>query len=215
LLTPEQRAARDQARVELRARMPGVLADPWKDLKVGMWFRIKSVAGRDETYSDYGLRERGAGFTVLGVQVCVGGRSEWEKWERTETRTVQLVGQEMLDLGGTLTDCDVYQLASRAGQEKIWVLLDGPHAGAPVKSESSAGSFIARKIDAEKLSVGSKSFECARMTGDETAGGKKGEAVRSWSAAYPLGFVRAEGPTLRSEAAHAGDDWNKRPPFPS
>ncbi len=215
LLTPEQRAVRDQARVELRARMPGLLADPWREQKVGAWFRVKAVAGRDETLTDAGLRERGAGFYVLGVQVCVGGRAEWEKWDRCEARSTTLLGQEMVDVGGTLVDSDLYQLVSKAGTERIWVLLDGPHAGAPVKTESPGTIFVASKIEPETLAVGSKSFECAKLSGVETIGGKKGDAIRWWSAAYPLGPVKSTSATLQTEAVKAGDDWNKRPPLPS
>src|SRR5204863_4276192 len=104
--------------------------------------------------------------TVLGVQQQIGGRSEWEKWERIEARATQLLGQEMLEIGGAPVECDVYQLVSRAGQEKVWVLLDGPHAGAPVRSESPGGSFVAKKIEPETLAVGAKSYECAKLSGE-------------------------------------------------
>jgi len=214
-LTPEQRSARDEARVALRARIPALLADPWKEQKVGAWFRVKSVAGKDESYRDLGLRERGAGFSMLVIQDCVGGRAEWERWERTDLRQVQPLGQEMIDVAGTLTDCDVYQIVSRAGQEKVWTLLDGPHAGAPVRSESSPAAFVARTIEAETMTIGTKTFECTKMTGDETAGGKKVEAVRWWSAVYPLGPLKSTTPALQTESVKAGDDWTKRPPFPS
>ncbi len=214
-LTPEERAARDKARVELRDRLPGFLADPWRDQKVGSWFRVRTVAGKDETHTDLGLRERGKGFTVLGVQQHVGGRSEWEKWERIELRSIQLLGQEMLDLGGTPVECDLYQLVSRAGEEKVWTLLDGPHAGAPVRSESPGASFLAKKIEKETLAVGAKSFECARMDGEETRSGKSTGVVRWWSALYPLGPIKSTSDALVTEAVKAGEDWNRRPPFPS
>ena len=214
-LTPAERAARDQARAELRARMPGLLADPWREQKVGTWFRVKTVAGKDESYTDMGLRERGAGFSMLGVQQCLGGRSEWEKWERTESRTVELAGQEMLDAGGAGWDCDVYQIQSRAGREKVWVLLDGPHAGAPVRSESPAGSFLARKLEKETVRVGSKPFDCVRMEGQEAAGGKQADAVRWWCPLYPLGPLKSTSGTTVTSAVNAGEDWTKRPPFPS
>src|SRR5207248_1225484 len=163
------KAARDQARVELRARVPGILSDPWRDQKVGAWFRVRTLVGKDESYTDTGLREKGKGYSMLGVQKCVGGRSEWENMERIQSLSVQPVGQEMVEVGGTLLDCDVYQITSRAGMEKVWVLLDGPNAGAPVRSESPASAFEARKLEKETISVGAKSFECVRMEGEETA----------------------------------------------
>jgi hypothetical protein len=162
-----------------------------------------------------GLREKGAGFCMLAVQQCIGGRSEWEKWDRTEPRSTELVGQEMLDVGGALIDCDVYQMDSRAGREKVWIVLDGPHAGAPVRSESAAASFLARKLEKETLTLGAKTFDCVRMEGEETAGGKKTDAVRSWSALYPMGPIKSANKTASTEAVRAGDDWTKRPPFPS
>lgn len=215
LLSPEARTARDQARAELRARLPGLLAEPWREQKVGAWFRTKAVAGKEESYTDLGLRERGAGFTMLGVQVCLGGRSEWEKWERIDSRTAQLLGSEMVEVDGVLLDCDVYQISSRAGQEKFWTLLDGPHAGAPVKTESAIGGFLAKKIDAETLVVGSTSFACARLSGEAAVGAKKGEATLWWSAAYPLAPIKAVSPTTQNELVALGENWNKRPPFPA
>jgi len=121
----------------------------------------------------------------------------------------------MVDIGGTLTECDVYQIVSKAGQEKLWVLLDGPQAGAPVKVESPAGNFLARKVEPETLTLGAKTFECARMSGEETTGGKTVEATRWWSLAYPLGWIKSVGPSGQVESVKAGDDWTKRPPFPS
>ena len=214
-LTPEEREGRDKARVELRARLPELLADPWRDQKVGSWFRVKTVAGKEETLTDLGLRERGKGYTVLGVQQHVAGRTEWEKWERTELRSTQLLGQEMLEVGGAPVECDLYQLVSRAGEEKVWVLLDGTHAGAPVKSESPGASFLAKAIDKETLVVGTKSFECARIEGEETRGGKESGVIRWWSPLYPLGPIKSTGDALVTEAVKAGEDWNRRPPFPS
>ena len=215
LLTPDQRAARDQARVDLRGRMPGLLADPWREQKVGAWYRVRTVDKKVESYADMGLRERGAGFSMLGVQQCIGGRSEWEKWERTEQRTTELLGQEMLDIGGAKCDCDVYQVQSRAGREKVWILLDGPHAGAPVRSESAGGTFVARTLGHESIPVKARTFECVKMEGDETAGGKTVPAVRWWSSAYPLGPLKSSTETTETEAVNAGDDWTKRPSFPS
>ncbi len=213
-LTPEQRSARDQAREALRADLPALLADPWRDQKAGAWFRVKSVSGSDVDYVDTGLRERGAGFAVLGVQECRGGRSEWEKWERTEPRSVRNLGQERIDVGGTALECDVYEIVSRAGQEKVWTLLDGPRAGAPVRWESPRGSFRATRLGEEKLAAGSREFDCARVEGEETAGGKTGPATSWWCRAYPLGPVKAERPGGTVEAVAAGDTWNNRPPFP-
>jgi hypothetical protein len=213
-LTPEQLESRDKARVELRARMPILLADPWAELKVGAWFRVKSVAGKDETLTDTGLRERGKGYSMLGVQKCVGGRAEWENMERVQTLTVQPSGQEMVELGGTLLDCDVYQITSKAGVEKLWTLLDGPHAGAPIKSEAPTGSFTARKLEKETLAVGAKSFECTRMEGEETVGGKRADATRWWSLAYPLGPIKSTSAAAQLETVRAGDSWGNRPPLP-
>jgi hypothetical protein len=120
----------------------------------------------------------------------------------------------MIEVGGTLRDCDVYQLASRAGQEKVWVLIDGPHAGAPIKSESPSGSFLAKALDSETLTIGSKTFESVKMTGEETVGGKKAEVTRWWSAPFPLGWIKSTSPTVQVEALKAGDDWTKRPSLP-
>jgi hypothetical protein len=214
-LSPDQKTARDQARSALREKLPAFLADPWLDQKVGSWFRIKSVVGSDTNYRDLGLRERGKGFTMLGVQECLGGRSEWEKWERTELRQVQSLGQEILEIGGTSVECEVYQLVSKAGQEKLWIALDAPFAGAPVQSESAGRSFLAQKLEAEKVAVGNKEFDCVKAEGEETAGGKKAPAASWWSMAYPLGPVKSTGPSGSTEAVRAGENWNNRPPFPS
>lgn len=195
--------------------MPKLLADPWSELKVGAWFRVKTVAGKDESYIDLGLRERGAGFCMIVQQKCLGGRSEWETWDRTDLRQTQLLGQEMVDVGGTLVECDVYQLLSKAGQEKVWTLLDGPQAGAPVRYESPSLRFQARTIEGETLTIGTKTFESAKMSGEETAAGKKAEVTRWWSASYPLGPIKSTSPATQTEAVKAGDDWTKRPPFPS
>src|SRR5207237_8532740 len=108
--TPEERAARDEARVKLRASLPALLADPWSALKVGAWFRVRTLVGKDETFTDSGLREKGKGYIMLGVQQQSGGRTEWERWERTGQRSTQLIGSEMLDLGGTPVECGGYKL---------------------------------------------------------------------------------------------------------
>jgi len=214
LLSPDQRTARDQARAALRERVPGLLADPWREQKVGSWFRVRAVEGKNESYTDMGLRERGAGFSMLGVQQCIGGRSEWEKWERTELRTIELLGQEMLDIGGQSCDCDVYQIQSRAGREKVWILLDGPSSGAPVRTESAAGTFLARTLGLETISVGARTFDCVKMEGDETMGGKTVKGTRWWSSSYPLGPIKSSTESMLTEAVKGGDDWTKRPSFP-
>jgi hypothetical protein len=61
----------------------------------------------------------------------------------------------------------------------------------------------------------STSYACAKLVGEETAGKKSGEATRWWSSTYPLGFVKATGPAGDSELLASGDNWAKRPPFPS
>src|SRR6185503_7756416 len=137
---------------------------------------------------------------MLGVQKCIGGRAEWENMERVQNFTVQASGLDMVEVGGTLLDCDVYQVTSKAGVEKVWILIDGPHAGAPVKSEAPTSAFLAKKLDKETLTVGSKTFECTRMEGEETSGGKKGDATRWVSLQYPLGFVKSVGPSGQTEA---------------
>jgi hypothetical protein len=45
--------------------------------------------------------------------------------------------------------------------------------------------------------------------------GKKADAIRWWSAAYPLGPVKASSPASQSELVALGENWNKKPPFPS
>jgi hypothetical protein len=194
--------------------MPILLADSWAELKVGAWFRVKSVAGKDETLTDTGLRERGKGYSMLGVQRCVGGRAEWENMERVQNFTVEPCGQDMVDVGGTLLDCDVYQVTSKAGVEKLWTLLDGPHAGAPIKSEAPTGSFTAKKLQKETLAVGPKSFECTRMEGEEAAGGKRADATRWWSMSFPLGAIKSTSPASQIETVRAGENWGNRPPLP-
>ncbi len=215
LLTPEQRAARDQARAALRERLPALLADPWLDQKGGTWYRVKSVAGGETTYTDLGLRERGKGYSMLGVQQCIGGRSEWEKWERTELRSVESLGQELLEVGGAHYECDVYRIVSRAGEEKLWIAIDAPQAGAPLRWESSGRTLLAKPVGVEKVTVGHREFDCVKTEGEETAGGKTGPAVSWWSFQYPLGAVRFAGVTGTTEAVRAGENWNNRPPFPT
>jgi len=61
--------------------------------------------------------------------------------------------------------------------------------------------------------VGTKSFPCVRMAGEESAGGKKTDVTRWWSASYPLGPIKSSSPAVLTEAIKAGDDWTKRPPF--
>jgi hypothetical protein len=84
-----------------------------------------------------------------------------------------------------------------------------------VKTESAGGRFQAAKVESETLSVGTKSFDCARMSGEEVAGGKKSDAVRWWSPACPPGLIKSTSSTSLTEVVKAGDDWTKRPPFPS
>ena len=86
--------------------------------------------------------------------------------------------------------------------------------GAPVRWESAAVTFHARALGAETLTVGSKTFDCVKMEGEETAGGKKGDATRWVSMAYPLGPVKAIGAAGQVEAVKAGDNWGNRPPLP-
>jgi hypothetical protein len=215
LLSPDQREARDQARAALREKLPDLLADPWREEKVGSWFRVKAVVGGQTTYTDMGLRERGAGFTVLAVQSCAGGRPEWEKWERSERRSVKNLGQEPLDVGGSILECDVYQVLSQAGEEELWIALDAPHAGATLKSGSPGRAFVARKVGVERVSLETREIECVRAEGDESAGGKTAQASYWWSLSYPLGPVRALTAGGSTEAIRAGDNWNNRPPFPA
>ena len=81
---------------------------------------------------------------MLGVQKCIGGRSEWENMERMQNLSVQSVGQEMVDVGGELVECDVYQITSKAGVEKLWALL-GPKSTFLVgetRMAEAAGSIL-------------------------------------------------------------------------
>jgi hypothetical protein len=84
-----------------------------------------------------------------------------------------------------------------------------------VRSTSPTGVFAAKKLEKETLTVGSKSLECTKMEGEETAGGKTRPVVRWWCATYPLGMVKSTAEGAVTEAVKAGDNWGNRPPFPS
>ena len=109
----------------------------------------------------------------------------------------------------------MFALSTPSRVQILGCLLDGPHAGAPVKVEGPGGRFVARKLEAETLTVGPTSYACAKLSGEETAGKKTGEATRWWSASYPLGPVKSTGPNGETAFVAMGENWNKRPPFPS
>jgi hypothetical protein len=53
------------------------------------------------------------------------------------------------------------------------------------------------------------------MSGEEVAGGKKGDAVRWWTPASPPGLIKSSSPAAQTEVVKAGDNWANRPPFPT
>ena len=184
------------------------VADPWVDLKPGAWFRMKTVRGGKETYADTGLRERGPGYVVLASQ---GRRDETEREElqRIELPEALSMGELKLEREGRSVDLDLVTIKGREG-ELLWVIRDGPNAGAVVKRELVASRVKVLRIEPETLTVKGRKFECLRVESEEG-----GPTVRRWlSAEVPFAALRTERVGRIEVLVDFGPDWTKRPPFP-
>jgi hypothetical protein len=183
-------------------------ADPWRDVKPGSWFRVKSSAAGRDSYTDIGLRERGAWYVVLAIQVR-REKTEPEQHRWIEPGEARSTGELRLDQPGVSLDLDLATLRGREG-EVLWVVREGAHAGVVVKKEGASARTRLVQAEPGTLAVKDRSFPCLRVETEE--GGAT--ALRWLSAEVPLPSIKSELAGTTETLVDFGSDWSKRPRFP-
>jgi hypothetical protein len=118
-------------------------------------------------------------------------------------------------VGGADVDCDVYEMNSKAGKEKAWIVAGRPAARARpcAGSPAVASSPEARDRDADGRLEDLRLREDGRR-GDRRAA-RRPRATRWWTRSIRWARSSSVSGSVTIEAVKAGDDWTKRPPFPS
>jgi hypothetical protein len=186
--------------------------DPWADCAPGAWFRLRTVEPGQETYVDWGLKERGAGYLVVTAHSGIGAKSIGEAQHRyVDLKELTAVARRRLFFGRRTLDLDRMEIPGTTSTAR-WVFTDGPGAGAVFPSEWAGEPFEGRRLDEQKVTVKGRDFDCLILEG---VLGRSGRTARLWiSPECPAGPVRAEAPEAVSALVDFGDDWNRRPPFP-
>lgn len=178
----------------------------WGHESPGAWYRIRTMEGGKSVFTDVGLKDRDADACTLIVQKHAGGKGGAVAEQREPNQTVVLLGEERLRLDDRDYLCEIRE--PQEGGSRQWVLMQGRHAGAVLRSEGPDGSFIAERLWENPVRVGDRVFDCLVVEG--TIGNRR---VKTWySPAFPLNAVRLEidGETV-SQAVLAGDSWTARP----
>jgi hypothetical protein len=180
-------------------------ADPWNGVPPGAWFRVKTSEGGRDTFTDFGLKERGGWYTVVAMQ------TRREKTEAEQHRWIEIAAARSTgDLKLEQLEVDLVSIPGREG-EVLWVVREGPHAGVVLKNESPGRRVKIVKVEAETLTVKDRAFACLRVDSEEG-----GATVRRWLAPdLPLAAVKIERSGATETLVDFGSDWSKRPAFPA
>jgi outer membrane lipoprotein-sorting protein len=189
-----------------------VIVDPWSGKKPGTWYRIKSTGSGEETLTDWGLKGQEGSFTLLRTQHSKMGQLGAVEEPRIEAITVKIAGQSTLKIQGRDYVCDIQEHPTG---EKNWVVKEGRHVGAILKGESAQGVLVANKVWEHTLKIKGQEFECLVVEAD-FKGKEKTFAVKTWFySGVPMGMMKIERDGELSEVIDFGQDWSKRPPFPT
>ena len=182
-----------------KPKPPGVLLNPWATTAPGAWYRIQTVAGTKESYSDIALKARDAESYTLETPAGDQKTTVAPYWVR---------GEESLVIDGRKWLCEIREWENPPA--KKWVLVESKNAGAVLKEESTQAKVETTRLWDHTARIGRRSFDCLVVEGTVN-----GQPVKRWyCSAFPMGEVRLELGDTTSMFVDFGDDAAKRPPLP-
>lgn len=184
----------------VRAKPPGVIANPWALQAPGAWFRMKTeTASGDEVYNDVVLKEKTPESFTLSTS---SGES------KTSISPYWVKGEERLVIDGQTWLCEVREYENPPMRR--WVLVEGKNAGAVLKEDSARGKTMSRRLWEHTIRFGKRAVDCLVVEGESN-----GAPYKFWySAALPIGIVKEEAGGKVTSLIDFGDDASKKPPLP-
>jgi hypothetical protein len=188
--------------------------NPWSELELGTWYRIRSVKGGQVTYTDIGLKEKGKDFYVLSKQTATNGQAAAAGDERTAVPTLYIRGEESFNYENQDFPCEIRSPGLEEAAAKFWTLLSGKNQGTVIKSVTPEGSFTAARVWEHAIKVKGETLECLVVEGTQKTGAASAYIKRWYCGMNPLGVVRMESDAESFALVDQGSDWSKRPAFP-
>jgi hypothetical protein len=197
------------------APKPTRIVHPWAAEDPGVWFRVKTVQGGKETHTDFGLKSKTEQDYVLLIQASTGGQAGPVQEQKTTIVPTVILGEEMLEIEGRPYPCEIRGSRGPDGSMgRSWVLIQGRHSGAVMRSENSEGRFLTDRVWEHSPRVNGRVFECLVVEG-EIHGASGRQPLKTWfCGTLPLGAVKIETGATSATLVDHGDDWKQRPPFP-
>jgi hypothetical protein len=189
--------------------VPMRVVNPWVDATPGTWFRYKVSSGGKTTYTDIGLKEKGADFYVLATQTWTDGQAGAVAEKKVETSAVYLKGEETFTFNGQPFLCEIRTPGLEDTSPKSWTLISGKYSGAVLKSETPEGSFTAKKVWEYTAQTKTLSVDCLVIEGDLQSGNAS-KPVKTYYCSLPVQKFREEGNGSSSVLVDSGSDWSKR-----
>jgi hypothetical protein len=182
-----------------RPKPPGLVVNPWEVANPGSWYRVKSVKGGDESYTDLVLKAKDDVSYTLSTP---GGDM------KTDLAPFWVKGEESITIEGKKYLCQVRE--QEIPPVKRWVLVDGKNAGAVLKEEAGGVTMIADRLWDHTVRVGGRSFDCLVVEGS-----RGGARFKLWYCAQvPAGLIKLDLGDASLSLVDFGDDVAKRPPVP-
>ncbi len=194
---------------------PTRLVHPWAGEEPGTWYRIMTTQGGSVGYTDYGLKSRTETDYVLLSQECKGGKAGPVQESRIAVTPTVILGEEMLEIEGRPYPCEIRATRATDGSTgRSWILMQGRHTGAVMKTESSEGTFRTQRVWEHTPRVNGRVFECLVVEGETSSAGSI-QPLKTWfSGSLPLGALKIETGATSVNLVDYGDDWSQRPSFP-
>jgi hypothetical protein len=187
---------------------------PWLRDTVGIWYRMRTAIGEQESYVDCGLKTKEANRYILYQQVSRQGQAQAPQEVTLDVVPYIFRGEETLSVEGRPYLCEIREWILESGTARSWVLIEGRHYGAVLKTVSSAGTVTPRRLWEHTIKVRARKFDCLVVEGEAVVGGRQVPTKSWYCPSYPMGALRVETPDRSISLVDTGDDWSKRPPFP-
>ena len=179
---------------------------PWIQEKPGIWYRLQTTSAGKKSYTDIGLKEKNDTSYTLAIHASTGQNSE----KKVEAPVVYLRGEQTLTFNGTPYLCEVQTPTTEKDAPKTVMLISSKYPGAVLKSESPDAPFTATKVWEYSARVKNESFDCLVIEG--TAGKT---SLKTYYTALPIQMIRQEKDGESTVLVDFGEDWAKRPAFPT
>jgi hypothetical protein len=187
---------------------------PWLRETAGIWYRIRTTIGEQETYLDCGLKAKEASRYILVQQISRQGQPQALQEVTLDVIPYIFRGEETLSIEGRPYLCEIREWSLESGAVRQWVLIEGRHYGAILKTVSPGGAVIPRRLWEHTIKVKARKFDCLVVEGDAEVGGKHIPTKSWYCPSFPMGALRVETSDRSITLLDTGDDWSKRPPFP-